>query len=123
MKKNNCILLVSGILIFLTLGCAATRSTYVGNWDYLVRNVPDGDLTGLLIIRVEEDGYKCHVLSSDGMADFDMEQCTIEDNILTGYYYQDGNRVDITGAFSEEKLFGTVRFDTYEFPLELIKQK
>jgi hypothetical protein len=123
MRKNNVIILVFGIYLILILGCAATRSTYVGNWDYTVLNLPDGDARGLLVIRVEDGGYRCHVQSSDGMAEFDMENCTIEDNILTGHYYQDGNRIDITGTFSEEKLFGTVRVDTYEFPLELIRQK
>jgi len=123
MKKRNNIFLIIVAFSLLTMGCAATRSTYVGNWDYTVRNLPDGDLTGLLIIRVEDDGYGCHVQSADGMADFDMEHCAIEDNILTGYYYQQGSRIDVTGTFSEEKLFGTVRIDTYEFPLELIRQK
>lgn len=123
MKKINFQLLIIWVFLIWVSGCATTRSTYVGNWDYTVRNLPDGAGTGLLIIRVEDDGYHCRVQSSDGMADFEMEQCNIDDNIFTGFYYQEGNRIDVTGTFSEEKMFGTVRFDTYEFPLELIKKE
>ena len=59
-----------------TFGCAST--SFLGDWDYTVTCTPDGNLIGLFTLSETEDGYVCHVLSSDGYADFESVRPQVE---------------------------------------------
>ena len=110
--------------LVLTIGCAP--ATFTGTWDYTVRDLPQGTITGQLIIAAKETesgGYDCHVISSDGMADFDMEDCIIVESVFTGFYYDQGSRIDVSGTFEGNTLKGFVTAQGTEFPLELRKEE
>ena len=122
MKRIIIRLTLSTIVSIGTFGCAST--SFLGDWDYTVTGTPDGNLIGLFTLSETEDGYVCHVLSSDGYADFDMESCKLEENTLTGFYYDEmGSRIDISGTFEEDKFTGKVNVQGQEFTLAMVRKE
>jgi len=121
-SKINLILILAAGLIWT--GCAATKTTaskYVGNWDYVVRNLPDGDVNGIMSISQEGDAFKGNIKSDDGSISIIIEDLKIEDNKLTGYFYFQGMKIDMSGGFDGADFSGSIMVDYNEFPMSAQK--
>ena len=118
---NMMLILAAG---FFWAGCAATKTTaskYVGNWDYVVRNLPDGDVNGIMTISQEGDAFKGNIKSDDGSVSITMEDLKIEDNKLTSYFYFQGMKIDMSGEFDGADFSGAITVDYNEFPISAQK--
>lgn len=105
-------------------GCTASKTTaskYVGNWDYVVRNLPDGDVNGIMTISQEGDGFSGHIKSDDGSISITMQDLTIADNKLTSYFYFQGMKIDMAGEFEGTDFSGSISVDYNEFPMSAQK--
>jgi hypothetical protein len=120
--KVNIILILAVGLIWA--GCAATKTTtskYVGNWDYVVRNLPDGDVNGIMTISQEGDTFTGNIKSDDGSVSITMEDLKIESNKLTSYFYFQGMKIDMSGEFNGADFSGSITVDYNEFPISAQK--
>jgi len=120
----NTILRIHVLLILaaglIWAGCAATKTTssrYVGNWDYVVRNLPDGDVNGIMTISQDGDSFKGDIKSDDGSIAITMEDLKIEDNKLSSYFYFQGMKIDMAGDFNGSEFTGSIMVDYNEFPI------
>ena len=101
-------------------GCTATKTTaskYVGNWNYIVRNLPDGDIKGIMTISQDGDEYRGNIRSADGSISITVEDLRIENNQLTGHIDYQGMKIDMAGTFDGGEYTGTVSADYNEFPM------
>ncbi len=108
----------------LWAGCATTKTTaskYVGNWDYVVRNLPDGDVNGIMTISQEGDEFKGDIKSDDGSISINMEDLKIEVNKLTSYFYYEGMKINMSGDFDGPDFTGSITVDYNEFPISARK--
>ena len=123
MSKRNLLANIVILALFAFTGCAST--SYLGDWNYTVSELPDGDATGTMTITETEEGLNCHVKDSYGYAEFDMESCEINDGTFTGFYYDDmGTKIDVSGVFGDENtLTGSINIQGPEFPLKVIRVK
>jgi hypothetical protein len=122
MKKLYILILLASGLIWA--GCAATKTTasrYVGNWDYIVRNLPDGDVNGIMTISQDGDMYKGDIKSDDGSISITMEDLKIEDDKLSSYFYFQGMKIDMSGEFDGKDFTGAIMVDYNEFPMSAQK--
>jgi len=117
----------SGILIIIALilaGCASskiTESNYVGNWHYTFPTMEGGEMKAVMVISREGKEYK-GVLTSE-MGNVDLQDLQIIDDKLTAYFTIEGNRLDLTGVFSDDTYSGTTSIQGYEFPMNATKEK
>lgn len=114
----NILFILAAVLFWY--GCAATKTTssrYVGNWDYVVRNLPDGDVNGIMTISQEGDDFKGDIKSDDGSISITMQDLRIEDDKLTGYFYFQGMKIDMTGQFDGGNFTGSIAVDYNQFPM------
>lgn len=108
----------------LWAGCATTKTTaskYVGNWDYVVRNLPDGDVNGIMTISQDGDAFKGNIKSDDGSVSITMEDFKIDENKLTSYFYFQGMKIDMSGEFDGAEFTGSIMVDYNEFPISAQK--
>ncbi len=116
MKNLSYLLIVfSGML----LACTATKKiaySPLGNWDYTVRDTPNGDVSGTLVLSKDGEQYKGVLQSS--MGSVDLENVKVEDNQLRGTFEMEGYELELIGTFAGEELEGTVGFEGYTFPLK-----
>ena len=121
MKKRRFISGIIVLVLFMVSGCATT--SYVGDWNYTVSELPDGDATGTMTITETEAGFNCHVKDAYGYAEFDMESCEIAENVFKGFYYDDmGTKVAVIGNFEDENnLSGSISIQGTEFPLKVVR--
>ncbi len=125
MKKllNSSLLLII-IAMFFMAGCATTKSTtakYVGNWDYVVKGLPDGDITGIMNIDYQEEAFKGDIKSDDGSVSIKVEDMKIEEEKLSGYFYFQGMKININGTFEDNNFIGRISVDYNEFPMTAVK--
>lgn len=89
--------------------------TPAGNWDYMVSGIPDGDVTGTLVLMDEADGMTGRLETDAGSVD--LEDVTFADNVLTAVFSYQGTDVQLKGTFAGEKFTGFVEAQGYEFPI------
>ena len=96
--------MIQRIMIFamasmIGFGCAVSNKMgtdeYVGEWEYIVSDLPDGDETGILVISKIEGVYKGLIQSSDG--DVKINELKIENGNLSGSYNSMGYDISING--------------------------
>ena len=122
MKSRNILGAIAFFSLLVATGCAP--ETYTGSWSYTVKDISQGDLTGVFTVSTTETGgYICHVKSSDGMANFDMEECVIIDNVFTGYYYDQGSRVDVAGTFEDDTFSGFLDVQGTQLEVKMVKKE
>jgi len=112
MTKKRSLNLTFGFIFIILLftGCAATKtskSSVVGTWKYELKEMPDGQNTGMMIISKKGEGLTCHVKTDEGY-ELDFESFVVKAGKLESYYYNgDGSRVDVTGSFSGNEFKGS----------------
>ena len=117
-------ILIFIIASFIVYGCAVSNKMgadeYVGEWEYVVSDLPDGDETGILLITKIEGIYNGLVQSSDG--DFKINDFKIEAGSLSGNYNDAGYTVEVSGKFESDTFNGKLMTEGSEFPVSAIKK-
>lgn len=125
MKNNKKMVYILAIsMLWLWSGCATTNTTseakYLGDWEFLVRNTPNGDVSGIMTVTRENDGFNA-VLKSD-MGDMPIENLSIAEDKLTGSFVVQDMMLDIKGDFKGNAFSGIITMDYNEFPVEMTKK-
>ena len=94
----------------------------VGTWDYTVKDTPNGDGYGTLILT-EEKGNLSGILRSPDFGDASLTNLVLDGNKLSAEMYLAGIDMSIQGTFEDNSMTGKVVAPGYgEFPLEATRQ-
>jgi len=136
MKKTNVVIAVLSLSlgVLLTSCDTAKRAVatsaaktvkmedpYVGSWDYIVKDTPNGDVEGVLVIKKEMDTYSALISGEAG--ELDLSGFAIEDNALEGTFDYQGYEVTVKGTFSGKMIKGDMGVEYMTFPMEAVKQE
>lgn len=106
------------LIALIWSGCATTKSTssasYIGDYESLVKDTPNGDATGTFTIRHDGTNYFAK-LSSD-MGSVDIHDFKIEGNKITGYFWLESYKIDVNGEITGNEIKGTMGTEGYTFP-------
>jgi hypothetical protein len=106
-------------------GCAGTKaskeSAYIGEWEYLVEDTPNGDVTGVMVISKVESGYEGK-LASD-MGELLLNNLTIVEDKLNANFDLQGMQLDMTGTFEGPTFSGNISVDYNSFPMTATKKQ
>lgn len=129
MKNYYVKLFVIALSVLAFTSCKGTKSVAskaakayspVGNWAYMVSGLPDGDVSGMLVLTEGADGMMGKLETDDGSVD--LEDVTLVDNVLKATFYYQGTGVQLTGTFTGEKMAGFVEAQGYEFPISATRE-
>lgn len=113
------------LVIIIVLASCATKTpvwTPVGNWDYTVKDTPNGDGYGTIIVTEDDDTFKA-ILRSPEYGDSDITNLTISEGQLKGDLFLAGLDMMISGTFEGDVLTGAVDAGQYgQFPLNASRQ-
>lgn len=124
MKNSYVKLLLIVLSVLAFSSCKSTKGvakkamkayTPAGNWDYTVSGIPDGDVSGTLVLMDGAEGMTGR-LETDG-GSVDLEDVSLADNILSAVFAYQGTDVKLKGTFVGEKFTGFVEAQGYEFPI------
>ena len=126
MKNNikNFALLLTVILAFSS--CASTKiakdphAPYLGNWDYVVEELPV-DIDGTFVITKEEGVLKATMINP--MGEMVLEDITIEEGVLKSEFEVEGNFIELEGTFEGDGYSGFLFVQGGEFPMKMKKQQ
>jgi len=126
--KNNTIrnfaLMLAVLLAFSS--CASTRiakdphAPYLGNWDYVVEELPV-DIDGTFAITKEEGVLKAKMINP--MGEMELEEITIEEGVLKSEFEAEGNFIELEGTFEGDSYSGFLFVQGGEFPMKMKKQQ
>ncbi|NJN25039.1 MAG: hypothetical protein HC819_03155 [Cyclobacteriaceae bacterium] len=120
MMKN---VLIVFMAIFVAYACASTKSVSdmsVGTWDYLIKNTPEGDLTGNFVISKDGDSYSGAINAAQGS--IPMQNVVVENGNMTSNFDYMGYTVNMSGKFEGTSFSGKVSVDYNDFPVSATKR-
>lgn len=113
---------ISGLIALMVFGCATTKNveSAVGTWDFLLKGTPNGDIEGYFTIVKDIDKFTGVIYSNEGSNQ--LNNISIEDEVLECNFNYQGYKVDMQGSF-EGKLFnGKMTVEYNDFPLTATKR-
>lgn len=100
----------------------ATAQPAVGAWEYVIRNLPDGDTKGVLHIKKEGDNYVGTIQSDQGS--IPLKNLVIENEKLKSASFQaQGYNIGLSGTFAGDAFTGQISAAGYDFPMTAVKKK
>jgi hypothetical protein len=87
---------------------------YTGDWDFVIKDMPAGDATGILYIEREGQLYRGSVAVENGATDID--KLSIEESCMKGYFRYKGFRVNVKGTFEGDTFEGKVGVTLLSYP-------
>lgn len=121
MKKSNLLfLLMMGFALMLSTGmsCKGSKAaawTPAGNWDFVVKNTPEGDVNGTLTLVKGQEGYTGTISTPDGQVD--LKDVVIEGDGMKAVMNYGGYQLDVEGTFSGEVMKGSISMGYDSFPM------
>jgi hypothetical protein len=118
MKTTQILVGFSLMLLMVGVACKASKEavwTPVGSWDFVVKNTPEGDVNGVLVLTQNGDGYSATMSTPDGAIDLD--DVEVADKKFTAVLNYQGYQLDVEGTFAGESLNGTVAMGYDSFTL------
>ena len=94
------------IVAFIGYGCASVYSP-AGNWDYLVKGTPNGDVNGTLVLNETDGVYSGKFVSDMGELELENVKYTEEGDFSASFWIQ-GMQMSVLGKFVEDTFDGTV---------------
>lgn len=118
--------IVYSFIAVCLLSACATLQTQVdptlGDWDYVIENLPRGEPEGTFTIAKDGEGYTGTLRrkGGDGVA---LDDIVIAGNLLESSRFQaQGNTVVMSGAFEGESFEGTLSVRGRTFPISAVKK-
>ncbi|MBT6381579.1 MAG: hypothetical protein HOJ89_15370 [Opitutales bacterium] len=119
--------IIFSLIAVSLLGACATLQTQVdptlGEWQYVIENLPRGEPEGMFTIAKDGEGYtgKLQRKGGDGVA---LDDIVIAVNVLeSSSFSAQGNTVVMSGAFEGESFEGTLSVMGRTFPITAEKKK
>ena len=108
-----------GTCFLILASCATTRVskkiTPVGDWDYEIKNTPEGDFSGVMTISLQNEVYTAKLNTAGNELPFEKFNWDATTKTVTGFFYYSGTPVDFTAVLNEEQLTGTMAAGGGEF--------
>ncbi len=92
---------------------------YVGTWNYVVKDTPNGIVEGELIISKASEAYSAIINGEAG--EVPLQDFLIEGNNLKGTFDYQGYEVQVKAMFEGDQLKGNMGVDYMTFPMEATK--
>ncbi len=89
---------------------------YVGSWNYVVKDTPEGDIKGLLVIEKAMEKYTARISGEQG--EVDLGTFNIVDNQMQGTFDYQGYELTMKGIFSGKTIKGDIGVEFMSFPME-----
>lgn len=116
----------SFIAVCLLSACATLQTQVdptVGEWNYVIENLPRGEPEGTFTIAKDGDGYTGTLQRNGGDNSVPLEEIALENGVLESSRFQaQGNTVVMSGAFEGESFAGTLAVRGRTFPITAVKQ-
>ncbi len=108
------------LLAAFALSSCAKQDPHTGLWTYEVKNTPEGDFTGQMVLMKEKGQFSGSLISNGQSSD--LKNLVIEDNQASFEATASGYYVKVEGAFESENSFeGTIAAEGYKFPFMATK--
>jgi hypothetical protein len=117
-------ILFMAIITVWMAGCASTKNasrSYLGDWEYIVKNTPEGDFTGILTLSKDGDNYTGALKSADNQTP--LQNVVIDGNNLSCTFDYMGYNIILKGIFEGEILNGNMTVEYNDFPFTAHKVK
>ena len=129
MKRTTKILNAFVTILLLTMfsSCATFKSFleadtgYTGDYEFLVKDTPDGDYTGTMTIKKGDNGYRGKLFTED--TDYEIFNLQIENNEMTGNFTFQYMDLSFEAKFTGENIAGFIFADGQGFELTGTKVK
>ena len=114
-------------LLTMISSCATFKSFleadagYAGNYEFLVKDTPDGDYTGTLTIRKGDNGYEGKLFIEG--TNYEILNLQIENNKMTGNFTFQYMNLFFEAKFTGENIAGFIFADGQGFELTGTKVK
>lgn len=121
MKQNIIIFMIIGLMSY---GCATSKKVAdisVGEWDYVIKDTPNGDMAGTFTISKIGDQYS-GVLHGQG-GDAPLNNVKVVNDALSSTFDYSGYTVSLTGNFVGDSFNGKCSVEGNEFPLTGTRKK
>ena len=106
-------------------GCASTRTassaSYIGEYELLVKDTPNGDAEGTFSIKYDGTNYSASI--GNDMGSIDIQDFQIDGNIASGYFYIESYKVNLKGEISGNDINGNMEVDGYTMPWTATKKQ
>ncbi len=111
-KKPNLIVL---FIALISIGCSSTKSTskkadvdpYLGHWNIVITETPQGTLENVLIIAKNDDKAYTGSIDAD-TGTINLTNLKIENNQLTSNFMFEGMEFELKGVFTDKLFQGEV---------------
>ena len=121
--------MIQRIFIFLVVAlvayaCASSKKVAdvsIGTWDYVIKNTPEGDLNGTLVIAKEGDAYSGYLESSQGR--IDLNEVSVQEGNLNSKFDYMGYQVLMSGLFEGNMFNGKVSVDYNDFMMTATRKE
>ncbi len=121
MIKRTVIFLLTALVAYACATSKKVTDVSVGTWDYVVKNTPEGDLTGTMVFAKDGDVYTGYMENSQGKVSF--RDVVIDEGKLTCNFDYMGYTVVMSGLFEASAFAGKVSVDYNDFPLTATKRE
>ena len=120
-KSSYLLILIAGLL---WAGCAGTKKSkeakYIGDWEYLVKDTPNGNVTGIMNLSKDGETYIGKLISD--MGEIMLNDLSIVEDKLSANFDIQGMRLDMSGTFEGPQFTGTIGVDYTTFPMTATKK-
>lgn len=116
--------LIFMIAIFIAYGCAIFKKAVdisIGEWEYVLKNLPDGDATGTFTITKEGDKYSGALHTDQG--DAVLDNVVIENDELVCTFEFMEYTIDMTGKFEGDAFTGKCSVEYNDFPMTAVRKQ
>lgn len=116
--------LIFMIAIFIAYGCATSKKAVdisLGEWEYVLKNLPDGDATGTFSITKDGDNYMGALHTEQG--DAQLENVAIVDGELVCTFEFMEYTIDMTGKFEGDNFTGKCSVEYNDFPMTAVRKQ
>ena len=119
--------LVLSLIAACLLGACATLQTQVdptvGEWKYVIENLPRGEPEGTFTIAKDGDGYTGTLQRKGNEDSVSLDDIAMESGVLESSNFQaQGNTVVMSGTFEGDSFEGTLSVMGRTFPITAVKQ-
>ena len=104
----------------LALSSCSKKDPHAGMWSWEVKNTPEGDFTGEMVILKEKGEYSGSFIGGGNATS--MKNLVIEENRASFEASTSGYDVKVEGTFGDANNFeGTISAEGYKFPFKATK--
>jgi hypothetical protein len=121
MTQRLIIFLMAALVAYACATSKKVADISVGTWDYVVKNTPEGDLSGIMIFARDGDTYTGYMENSQGRVDF--KDVVIENGQINCNFDYNGYTVLMSGLFEANAFNGKVSVDYNDFLMTATKRE